>query len=151
MTEEEGEFITRFFKCKICDTHHEIKLNKKLAEGRNRFPFSHIYLHGDLKDILTILYIDKDLQIRGVETEVLSRENIVSKEHMVEVVGKLVEEIEKLRQDYNVLYDRYQALSQGKQESPIMNFLKEVGDGVGEFLNTLFGSKDKSQDDQKSD
>ncbi len=92
--EEHSEIVTRRFNCKVCGTTHEIKLNKKLAEDRNRYPFHHIYLHGDLKDILTILYIDKELQIRGVETEVMSREDIFSKEHMVDIIEKLVNEIE---------------------------------------------------------
>ncbi len=139
---EDDDYVSRIFQCKVCGTHHSIKLNKKLAEGRNRYPFSHIYLHGDLKDILTILYIDKELQIRGVDTEVLSREDIFSKEHMVEVVGKLVDEIEKLRQDYNILYDRYQAITQGKSESPFISLLKDIGDGISDFLKNLFGKKD---------
>ena len=143
-TEEDNEKVTRIFKCKVCDTHHSITLNKKLAEGRNRYPFTHIYLHGDLKDILTILYIDQELQIRGVDTEVLAREDIFSKEHMIEVVGKLVDEIETLRQDYNILFDRYQALTQGREEGPFMGFLRDIGEGISDFLKSLFGSKDES-------
>jgi hypothetical protein len=149
--EEQSEFITRIFNCKICGTTHEVTLNKKLAEGRNRYPFHHIYLHGDLKDILTILYIDKELQIRGADTELLSREDIFSKEHMNEIIGKLVNEIETLRQDYNILFDRYQALTQGKEESPFMGFLKDLGEGISDFFKNLFGSKDESSEEHSEE
>ncbi len=144
MEEQKSEFVTRRFNCQICGTTHDITLNKKLAEGRNRYPFHHIYLHGDLKDILTILYIDKELQIRGVQTELMSREDIFSKEQMVEIIEKLVSEIEHLREDYNILFDKYQSATQGKQESPVMSFLKDLGEGIGDFFNSLFGTKNDS-------
>ena len=85
---EETDIVKKRFSCKICNTTHEIVLNKNLLEGKTMFPFSHIYLHGELKDILTILYVDSDLEIRGVDTEILSMENIFSKEHMMEIISK---------------------------------------------------------------
>jgi len=97
----EQDIVKKMFRCNVCDATHEITLNRNLLEGKLVFPFSFIYLHGELKNILTILYIDADLEIRGVETHLLSRENIFSKEHMTEIINKMIAEIENLRAEVN--------------------------------------------------
>lgn len=138
---EETDIVKKRFSCKVCDMTHEIELNKNLLEGKTMFPFSHIYLHGELKDILTILYIDSDLEIRGVDTEVLSRENIFSKEHMMEIISKMVGEIETLRSDYNTLYDKYQKLLKNPKDGGFLDIIKSIGEGIGDFVKSIFNPK----------
>jgi len=55
-------------------------LRKNISEGRERYPFSYIYLHGDFNDIFTTLYIDRDAQIRGVDVQELTDDDIFSNE-----------------------------------------------------------------------
>ena len=64
------EFLTRLYNCPKCKKTHTIKLQKDLFKEKSSFPFSYAYLHsseGNLKDLLTILYLDKQLQVRGVD------------------------------------------------------------------------------------
>lgn len=96
-----GDKITRHYRCKICEETHKVEFDTKLLEGRTQFPFPHTILHGDVKDILTIFYLDKDLQIRGVEVQNvgLSDANLFSKEQSVQITDILTTELESLRQE----------------------------------------------------
>ena len=93
------EFVKRQYPCKICDKKHEIKLRKSLCLDREVYPFSYTYLHGELKNILTTLYIDKNMEIRSVDVHELTTGNIFSKEQALSIVTKLIEEIERLREE----------------------------------------------------
>ena len=55
-------------------------MRKNISEGRERYPFSYIYLHGNLNNILITLYIDRDAQIRGVDVQELTDDDIFSNE-----------------------------------------------------------------------
>lgn len=99
--EKDKDSIERIYNCRTCNTTHRVTLSKKMTENRERFPFPYVYLHGDLKDLLTTLYIDKDLQIRGSEVIKLEHSGIFSEELALKIANKLMEEIEKL-QDENV-------------------------------------------------
>ena len=136
------EVVTRTFNCKICNSTHTITLNKNLADGRSRFPFPYIYLHGDLKDILTTLYLDKELQIRAVDTQLLSQENIFSKEQMIQIIGKLVDEIEALREEFNTIFNKYQALQRESNESGFFGFLKSITRDFSDFIKSFFEKKE---------
>jgi len=101
MVEEE---ITRPFSCKVCQKTHMIKLNKRIIEGRSKFPFPYVFLHDQIngaehKELLTILYIDNNLQIRHAEIQELGTDLIFSKEQVVEMTRPLLEEIELLREE----------------------------------------------------
>ena len=93
------EFVTRQYTCIICNKKHEINLRKNLCLDREDYPFSYTYLHGDLKNILTTLYIDKDMEIRSVDVQELTTGNIFSKEQVVTIVTELIAEIERLREE----------------------------------------------------
>ncbi len=93
------EFVTRQYTCSICNKKHEINLRKNLYLDREDYPFSYTYLHGDLKNILTTLYIDKNMEIRGVDVQELTTGNIFSKEQVVTIVTELIGEIERLREE----------------------------------------------------
>ena len=93
------DFVSKNYYCRICNITHEIKLRKKLSEKQSRFPFSYSFLHGELKNILTILYLDKNLEVRGVDVEQLRDDDLFSKEQVVSISRTLMEEIERLRRE----------------------------------------------------
>ncbi len=102
--------ILRYYRCSVCNSTHQILLNKNLINGRTKYPFPHIILHSEiiqnvLKEFLVMLYIDKDLQIRGAEL-LIGNEDFFTREQMIEITNKLMEEIEQLRQDNAHLSDQ---------------------------------------------
>lgn len=111
--------ITRDYYCPICKKHHDINLPRNMAENRPSYPFPHIFLHklettGDLNqtdiDILTTLYIDANMAIRGAETKPLDGTEIVSKGDFNIVVTRIMDELERWRQDYQSLETKYKQL-----------------------------------------
>ena len=94
---DNSEFIQRSYYCSVCGTTHEISLQKKISKKQSKFPFSYFFLHGELKNILTTLYMDKHLEIRGVDVQKLTDDDIFSKDHAVSITSILVKEIEDLR------------------------------------------------------
>ena len=110
--------ITREYKCNVCNKMHRVELSKDLLEGRDYFPFAHAYLHGDLKDILTLLYLDKDLDIRGAEAQQLDLDNLFAKEQTICIAGNLVDEIERLREENEKLSQELNELKK-KVKSPV--------------------------------
>ena len=107
------DYITKQYNCKVCNETHKIELPKSLCDGRTKYPFPYVFLHGEPKDILTILYIDKDLQIRGVEVQ-QGNNDFFSKEYVVNMATSLIDEVDRLRidnmklmQDIDDLKDKY--------------------------------------------
>ena len=96
---EESEYIIRHYHCHYCNTTHDISLPKKISEKQSKFPFSYFFLHGELKNLLTTLYLDKHLQIRGVDVHQLTDDDIFSKDHLLSITSTLVKEIEELRKE----------------------------------------------------
>ena len=94
---ENVNFVVREYYCRICGITHEIQLRKSISMKQKKFPFSHAFLHGELKNILTTLYLDKDLEIRGVDVQQLGEDDIFSKDQVILITGTLMEEIERLR------------------------------------------------------
>ena len=78
--------ITRHYHCKYCGTTHKIELNRNITEGRKKYPFPYVTLHdsiingNEVKEVLAILYIDKDLHIRHQEIQEFEDGNLFSKE-----------------------------------------------------------------------
>jgi hypothetical protein len=102
MTEAPQETISRIYNCPKCKKTHSIKLEKNIAEGRRRYPFPHVFLHStaeNLEELLTILYIDAQLQIRAVDIIELEHSNIFSEDMAKEIMEKLMDEIEKLQKE----------------------------------------------------
>jgi len=109
--------IVKHYRCKICNTTHEINLSKALLKGRTKFPFPYVILHdsindNEVKELLTILYIDNNLQIRHAEVQELKDDNIFSKAQVVAMTKTLFEENERLRQDVIRLTDEVNKLKQ---------------------------------------
>ncbi len=101
-----NDFVIRKYDCKLCKQQHEIKLSTQLSKDHVDFPFPYTFLRGDLKNILTTLYIDKNLEIRGVEVRKLEDSDLFSKEQVVIITKTLMEEIEQLREENNSLRDK---------------------------------------------
>jgi len=95
----EDDYVVRQYHCRICKTTHKINLQKNISENQSKFPFSYFYLHGELKNILTTLYLDKHLEIRGVDVHKLTDDDIFSKDHLLSITSTLVQEIEELRNE----------------------------------------------------
>ena len=99
MSEKNG-FILKEYRCSICNKIHDVKLNKSITKERSNYPFPYVFLHGELRNILTTLYIDKDYQIRGVDTQKLKSENhLFCKDHVLEITKELMKEIERLTEE----------------------------------------------------
>ncbi len=94
---KEMDYLIRNYFCEVCKNNHDIKLSKNLLENRQKFPFSHSFLHGELKNILTTLYIDKDLEIRGVDVQELTDDDLFSKDQVISITDTLMKEVERLR------------------------------------------------------
>jgi hypothetical protein len=105
-----NEYIIRKYHCRICDTVHSIKLKNDLLKGREKYPFSYSYLHGNLKNLLTTLYLDMNLEIRGVDVQELSDDDIFSKDQVVSITKTLMEEIERLREENMELQEQLKKL-----------------------------------------
>ena len=106
--DREDEFVERHYHCKICNMTHKVKLNRKIVEGRSKYPFPYVFLHDHIygvehKEVLTILYIDNNLQIRHSEIQELGYDDLFSKEQVVAIMRPLLEEINILRTELEIL------------------------------------------------
>ena len=100
---DNSDYILRQYHCRVCKTTHEIILQKKISEKQSKFPFSHFFLHGELKNILTTLYLDKHLEIRGVDVHKLTDDDIFSKDQVISITSTLVGEIVELHKEIEEL------------------------------------------------
>ncbi|TFG19445.1 MAG: hypothetical protein EU530_06280 [Promethearchaeota archaeon] len=105
--------VTRSYQCDTCKTVHNVQLPDDLASKHIQFPFAYFYLHGDAKDVLSTLYLDAELKVRGAETQKLDTglDDIFSKGQMLSIVQNLMGEIERWRNDYEELKEKYDALN----------------------------------------
>ncbi|HEY0089208.1 MAG TPA: hypothetical protein VGB37_10205 [Candidatus Lokiarchaeia archaeon] len=104
MVEENNEIVTKRYRCQICNCTHAIKLNKDLLKKKTKFPFPYVILHdsiikNELKEVLTILYIDQNLDIRHTEIQEIVDDSLFSKRQVVEITKTLFDENERLRED----------------------------------------------------
>ncbi|MFX0104046.1 MAG: hypothetical protein ACFE75_00970 [Candidatus Hodarchaeota archaeon] len=99
----EPDFLSRLYNCPKCKKTHTVKLQKDLYKEKSSYPFSYAYLHsseGNLKDLLTILYLDKELQIRGVDViEIQDSIGIFSEELTRKITETLMDEIVSLQEE----------------------------------------------------
>ncbi|MHA1776978.1 MAG: hypothetical protein ACTSWC_09385 [Promethearchaeota archaeon] len=112
--------ITKTYNCPLCKTKHTVKFPKDFAEGRASYPFVHSFIHkyspksyspDTGRDILTMLYIDKNLEIRHVETMFQNAEgNIVSMEDAQKMISFLTQQLQDLQDSYDELLKKYNEL-----------------------------------------
>ena len=101
-----NDFVIRVYDCRLCKQQHEIKLSKQLSIDHEDYPFPYTFLHGDLRNILTTLYIDQNLEIRGVDVRELTDSDLFSKDQVLTITNTLMEEIEQLREENESLRDK---------------------------------------------
>jgi hypothetical protein len=104
MSDKKNNIVTKHYTCPICNSTHKIKLSKDILNGREKFPFPYVIIHNfvknnEFKEVLTILYLDKDLQIRSSEIQELKDDNLFSKAQVVGMTQSLMEENRRLRED----------------------------------------------------
>ena len=100
----EKNTIIKRYRCKICNSTHTVKLSKEMLNARTKFPFPYVILHdsvqnNEFKELLTILYIDQNLQIRHTDIQETVDDSLFSKRQVVGMTKTLFEENERLRQD----------------------------------------------------
>ncbi|NMC06664.1 MAG: hypothetical protein GYA24_15710 [Candidatus Lokiarchaeota archaeon] len=115
-----ADTIVKNYYCSICKKHHDISLARDLVKNRESYPFAHIFLHkmegNDTSiddvgaDILTTLYIDANLSIRGAEVKKLATGDIISKEDSKNMVNALMEEMARLQDELKNLQKAYKEL-----------------------------------------
>jgi len=101
-----NDFVIRVYDCRLCKQHHEIKLSNQISKDHEDYPFPYTFLHGDLRNILTTLYIDQNLEIRGVDVRELTDSDLFSKDQVLTIINTLMEEIEQLREENESLRDK---------------------------------------------
>lgn len=112
--------IKKIFHCPVCKISHTIYFPTNFAQNRAKYPFTYHYLHkiDDTqnideveKNILTTLYIDKNLNIRGVDAQHAEHDsNILNKEDSTDMIQKLTIAILDLEQDYEKLHLKYESI-----------------------------------------
>ena len=117
---DDVEKVRKIFQCPVCKSRHEIFFPPTFAANRSRFPFTYTFIHklqnarsieDTDKEILTTLYIDAQLNIRGVEALLTEDDtNIVSKEVSRAVISKLTTVILDMQEEYAALLKKYEAL-----------------------------------------
>ena len=112
---DNDNFVTKLYHCRICNNTHKTKLRKDLNKRHTKFPFSHSFLHGELKNILTTLYLDRNLEVRGVDVQQLRDDDLFSKEQVVSISSTLMEEIERLRTENEKLQKELTKLKKMKK------------------------------------
>ena len=98
----EKDFVLKIYHCPKCQTTHTIELSRTLSENRERYPFPFVFLHSleeKLEDLLTVLYIDANLDIRAVEIIEVENSNIFSEDLTKEIAEKLMNEIMSLQEE----------------------------------------------------
>lgn len=117
------EMIDKSYQCPVCKKQHVVSLQKNLANNRDKFPFAHVIMHkfdstasieDSAIDILTTLYIDANLAIRGVEAIRLTSSDVISKQDSSEIVTKLTNHILQLQAEYAELQTKYNTLLKKK-------------------------------------
>ena len=123
---DNGNKIKKLYRCPLCKKTHDIYFPADFANNRSKYPFTYVFLHkfensenieDKDKDILTTIYIDAQLNIRGVE--VLLNEddtNILSKGTSKEIIGKLTGFILELQDEHEILIKKYNNLEKKYEE-----------------------------------
>ena len=94
--------VKKIYNCPVCKTTHVIELPNNLADNRKRYPFPYVFIHSsedNKNDIVSMLYIDKNLQIRGSEAVRLEKSDFVSEDVTKQLVNKLTDIIMNLEDE----------------------------------------------------
>ncbi|QEE16494.1 hypothetical protein DSAG12_02324 [Promethearchaeum syntrophicum] len=121
-----GNKIKKIYHCPICKKTHEIFFQSDFANNRSKYPFSYVFLHkyensenieDKDKEILTTIYVDAQLNIRGVEALLNEDDtNILSKDISKEIIGKLTRFILELQDEHEILIKKFNDLEKKCEE-----------------------------------
>ena len=125
-TSNNDKKIKKIYRCSICKKTHDLYFPSDFAKNRSKYPFSYVFLHkyensenieDKDKDILTTIYIDAQLNIRGVEV-ILNEDdtNILSKDTSKDIIGKLTGFILELQDEHEILIKKYNDLEKKYEE-----------------------------------
>ncbi|MFO8020699.1 MAG: ubiquitin-like domain-containing protein [Promethearchaeia archaeon] len=137
--------VRKIYHCPVCKTNHTIKLPSNLSEDRKKYPFPYVFIHSsedNKHDIVSMLYIDKHLQIRGSEAVKLENSNLVSEDVSKQVVNKLTNIIMDLE-------DENFKLKSLVQSQNIEDMIKEETKNLKEAL--LGPDKKKSKTEERGE
>lgn len=98
----EKESVSKIYHCPKCQTTHTVELSRSMTENKERYPFPFVFLHSleeKLEELLTVLYIDANLDIRAVEIIEVENSNIFSEDLTKEITEKLMNEIMTLQEE----------------------------------------------------
>lgn len=119
---DDVKMVRKIFLCPICKVRHEIYFPLTFAENRSRFPFAYCFLHkfqnavnieDTDKEILTTLYIDAQLNVRGVEANFSGEDtNIMSREVSQSIISKLTQVILDMQEEYSALLKKCEELKE---------------------------------------
>lgn len=87
------------YTCPACKVSHDLNLDESIWDKQTSFPFPYFDLHGELRDVLSVLYIDADGKVRGVEARQLQMDNIFSQDFASAITQKLADEIAHLEEE----------------------------------------------------
>jgi len=163
MTETPQSTINRIYNCPKCKKTHNITLESNLAEERTRYPFPYVFLHSteeNLKDLLTILYLDAQLQIRAVDIIELENSNIFSEDLAKEIMEKLMNEMMALQEENMQLQgllskielneesiaesDNFEDIQESTEEALLEGDLEETPGSFREVSNNIWQIKSKT-------
>lgn len=124
--------VTKSFFCEICKQLHTISLKLSLLDNQKKFPFIYIYFHGQENNILTTLYLDANLNIRGSESMDLNQieGNFLNQKKSNELIQNLAKELAFVRQEYKNLNERYDDLMEKYSELKFDNVLLKTLQGI---------------------
>ncbi len=94
--------VVKIYNCSYCKKTHQVILPKDIADGKDRYPFPYVFLHsseGDLKVLLTTLYLDAQLAVRGVEVIQIENSDIFSEELTRKITNKLMDQVMSLEEE----------------------------------------------------
>ena len=107
------ESVSRSFYCQVCRETHKLTLKTSVLENQKNFPFVYIYFHGNDDEILTTLYLDANLTIRGAEGIKLDNiEGNFNQKKSELLIKKLAREIMELRKQFRTLNNSYTDLQE---------------------------------------
>ena len=110
----EEKFVQRTYYCSVCKSVHHIKLRRAIVDNEKDFPVLYPILHGELRDILSIIYLDRDCNIRGVESIKLKDDNLFSKDQVIKISTSLMNEIVRLQKENELLINKINKYNQNK-------------------------------------
>ena len=129
----EPKNVVRRFECPKCKKMHVVKFPANFADNRDTYPFPFVYLHSsieDLQDLLTILYIDRNLQIRGSDVFRVEGGDIFSEGLAKKISEKLMEEIIALQTENSELEEENQQLQVLLEKGEIANYIQVEAESI---------------------